>query len=188
VSGERPDHGFNYIVPRPLIFGVSPTGGNVGTAVTITGQGFSQTVRVTFGGDSSTGSTAPPPTVSADGRRITTSVPTPPPSFTFNTEPCDGNGDGNPGGTRNIATAISVTVTDLGGTGCSVTLANAFTLNPQNTTCTGDTTEPVSFQCSDGADNDGDGFIDHSSVNPPGAPNGDPDPQCTSANDNTEGS
>ena len=106
-------------------------------------------------------------------------MPTPPPSFTFATEPCDGNGDGNPGGTRNIPTPVSVTVTDLGGTGCATTLANAFTLTPTNTTCTGDTTEPVSFQCSDGIDNDGDTLIDFG----PAATN---DPQCSSANDNSE--
>lgn len=169
--------GFNFIVPRPLIFGVNPTSGSIGTTVTISGQNFSNTVRVTFAGDSSTGASAQ--IVSSSSTSITVRVPTPPPSFEFATEPCDGNGDGNPGGTRNIPTPVGVTVTDLSGTGCATTLANAFTLNPTNTTCTGDTTEPVSFQCSDGIDNDGDTFIDFGA----GPTN---DPQCTSANDNSE--
>jgi hypothetical protein len=143
--------------------------------VTITGQDFPSAVRVTFGGDTSSGASAQ--ILSSSASSITVRVPTPPPGFTFNTEPCDGNGDGNPGGTRNVPTAISVTVTDLGGTGCSATLANAFTLTPPNTTCTGDTTEPTTFQCSDGIDNEAvpDGFIDFPA-----------DPQCTSATDNNE--
>jgi hypothetical protein len=174
--------GFNYVVPRPLIFSVSPTQGNIGTAVTITGQNFVSPLRVTFGGDTSSGSSAPNPVVSNNGTRITTSVPTPPPGFTFNTERCDGNGDGNAGGTRNIPTPLSVTVTDLGGTGCATTLANAFTLNPTNTTCTGDTTTPTTFQCSDGIDNDGDLLIDFGV----GPTNETPATGCSSSNDNTE--
>jgi hypothetical protein len=167
--------GFNFEVPRPLIFGVSPNQGSVGIGVTITGQGFPGTVRVTFGGDSATGAPTPPPTVSADGRRITTTVPTPPAGFVFNTEPCDGpDPDSNPGGTRDAPTPISVTVTDLGGTGCSTTLANAFVLNPQNTTCVGDTPLP---QCSDGVDNNDpeDALVDFPA-----------DPGCESADDPSE--
>lgn len=183
-AGAQAGLGFNYIVPRPLIFGVSPTSGSVGTTVTITGQNLGGTVRLTFGGDTTSGSSAT--VLTNNGSTITARVPTPPSGFTFNTQPCDGNGDGNAGGTQNVPTPISVTITDLTGTGCSTTLSNAFTLNPTNTTCTGDTTTPISFQCSDGVDNDADGFIDHSSVNPAGPPNGDPDPQCTSPTDNTE--
>ena len=169
--------GFNYVVPRPLIFGVSPTSGPIGTTVTISGQNFSSTLRVTFAGDSSSGSSAQ--ILSSSSTAISVRVPTPPPGFTFATEPCDGNGDGNAGGTRNIPTPVSVTVTDLAGTGCSTTLANAFTLTPTNTTCTGDTTTPTSFQCSDGVDNDADTFIDFGA----GPTN---DPQCSSATDNSE--
>lgn len=174
TTGTAPNLGFNYVVPRPLIFAVSPTSGNVGTNVTITGQGFTSTMRVTFGGDSTSGASAQ--ILSSSGTTITARVPTPPPSFTFNTEPCDGNGDGNPGGTRNIPTAISVTVTDLSGTGCATTLANAFTLNPSNTACTGDTTEAPPAQCSDGFDNDSDGDVDAA------------DAQCTGPTDNSEAS
>ena len=103
-------------------------------------------------------------------------MPTPAAGFTFNTEPCDGNGDGIAGGVRNIPTPISVTVRNLDGTGCVVTLSNAFTITPTNTTCTGDTSTPPppTVQCNDTFDNDGDGLID-------GA-----DPQCTGPTDNSE--
>ena len=79
-----------------------------------------------------------------------------------------------------------MTVTDLAGTGCSATLANAFLLTPSNFTCRDDNSIPPTFLCSDGIDNDSDGFIDHVSVNPVGGANGDPDPQCSSATDNSE--
>ena len=68
---------------------------------------------------------------------------------------------------------------NLDGTGCVVTLSNAFTLNPLNTTCTGDTSTPPPpppVQCTDGFDNDGDTFIDED------------DPLCTSPTDNSEAS
>jgi hypothetical protein len=101
-------------------------------------------------------------------------VPNAPSSFSFATEPCDGNGDGIPGGTRNIPTPIDITVHNTA-SGCSGTITNAFTLTPPNATCTGDTSvPPILPQCSDGADNDGDTFIDAL------------DPQCTSPTDNDE--
>ena len=172
-TATAPGLSFNYTVPRPLIFGVSPNSGSVGANVTITGSSFPSPLRVTFGGDSSTGASASINSSSATS--ISVRVPTPPASFTFNTEPCDGNGDGNAGGTRNIPTAIGVTVTDLSGTGCATTLANAFSLNPPNVTCTGDTTTPPTPACADGIDNDGDTLVDFPQ-----------DPGCTSANDTTE--
>lgn len=167
--------GFNYVVPRPVIFGVNPISGGIGTQVTISGQNFSSTMRVTFAGDSSTGSSAQ--IISSTSTSIVVRVPTPPPGFTFATEPCDGNGDGNAGGTRNIPTPVGVTVTDLAGAGCATTLANAFTLTPTNTTCTGDTTTvPPATECSDGVNNnDNDALIDFPA-----------DPDCTSANDDSE--
>jgi hypothetical protein len=168
--------GFNYTVPRPLIFSLNPVSGSVNTVVTITGANFPTQARVTFGGDTLTGASAQ--INSNTPSTLVVRVPTPPPSFTFNTEPCDGNGDGNAGGTRNIPTAIGVTVTDLGGTGCATTLANAFTLNPTNTTCTGDTTEPPppDPECSDGVNNnDNDVLIDFPA-----------DPDCTSPTDTSE--
>ena len=176
--------GFNYVVPRPLIFGVNPNTGPVGTQVTISGQDFplpsggQNLVQVTFGGGSTTGSSATIVGNNTD-RTIVVRVPTPPPSFTYTTQSCDDNGDGTLG-TRTLPTAISVTVTDLSGTGCSTTLSNAFTLpSPNNNACVGDVGPPLTFQCSDGIDNDLDGKIDFG----PAATN---DPQCTSANDNSE--
>jgi hypothetical protein len=168
--------GFNYIVPLPLIFGVSPQSGSVGSNVTLSGQNFSANVQVLFG-DPTNGASAP--IVSKSATALTVRVPTPATGFTFATEPCDGNGDGIAGGTRSIATPISVTVRNLDGTGCVVTLSNAFTVNPLNTACTGDTSTPPPpppVQCTDGFDNDGDTFIDED------------DPQCTSPTDNSEAS
>ena len=170
--------GFIYIVPRPIVTGINPASGNPGTTTaTITGQGFSSNVQVLFG-DSTNGAAAQ--ILSNNGSSISIRVPSVPPGFTFNTQPCDGNGDGNPGGTQAIPTPISVTVRNLDGPGCSGTLSNAFTLNPPSTTCTGDTTTPTTFQCSDGVDNDGDGRIDFN-ANPAVG-----DPQCTGPTDNSE--
>jgi len=167
--------GFNYIVPLPQIFGINPTSGSPGTAAVITGQNFATHVQVLFG-DASTGSSAT--IVSSTSSSINIRVPNAPQGFTFNTEPCDGNGDGIPNGTRNIATSISVSVRNLDGTGCAVTLSNSFLLSPPNSTCTGDNSAPppATPACSDGVDNDLDGKIDLA------------DPQCSSASDNDEGS
>jgi hypothetical protein len=169
---------FQYLVPRPQIFGINPTSGNPGNNATITGTNFAANVQVLFG-DAANGSSAP--INSNNATTISVRVPQAPAGFTFNTEPCDGNGDGIPGGTRNAPTAISVTVRNLDGTGCSVTLPNAYLLNPPNTTCTGDTSAPppTTAQCNDGIDNDGDGRIDFGA----GPTN---DPQCTSLDDNSE--
>ncbi|MEA2563322.1 MAG: large repetitive protein [Acidobacteriota bacterium] len=168
--------GFNYVVPLPLLFGVSPQSGIIGSNVTLSGQSFSTNIQVLFG-DPTNGSAAS--IVSKSSTAITVRVPTPPQGFVFATEPCDGNGDGIAGGERNIPTPISVTVRNLDGTGCLVTLSNAFTISPQNSTCTGDTSTPPpppTVQCTDGFDNDGDTFID-------GA-----DPQCTGPTDDSEAS
>jgi hypothetical protein len=138
VEGGASVGGVNYTYigpPNPRIFGVTPTQGSVGSTVTILGDGFQAPVRVLFGGVD--GSTAT--VTSVTPTTITAIVPTAPPGFQFDTEPCDGDGDGNPGGTRLIPTRISITVINID-SGCQVTLANAYTLNPPNTTCTGDTT------------------------------------------------
>lgn len=176
---DAPELGFQYTVPLPQIFGINPSSGNPGTTTaTITGTNFSSNVQVLFG-DATNGAAAQ--VLSTSPTSISIRVPNPPTGFTFNTEPCDGNGDGNPGGTRNVATPISVTVRNLDGTNCVTTLSNVFTLNPPNTTCTGDTTTPPPApQCSDGIDNDGDGRIDFN-ANPALG-----DPQCTSPADNSE--
>lgn len=157
--------------PNPRIFGVSPSQGNVGSTITISGDGFDAPVRVLFGGaDGSSGTVN-----SVTPTSISVVVPTPPPGFTFDTEACDGNGDGIPGGVRNIPTRISLTVTNLD-TGCTGSLSNAFTVNPLDTTCRNDqSSPPAAPQCSDGIDNDGDTFIDFPA-----------DPQCTSTTDNNE--
>jgi hypothetical protein len=173
-TGSAPGLSFNYLVPLPLIFGVSPTSGAVGATITISGRSFAPNVQVVFG-DPASGSSAS--IVSVSSTAIVVRVPTPPSTFVFATEPCDGNGDGIAGGTRNIPTPISVTVRNLDGTGCVATLTNAFTLSPQNVTCTGDTSTPpppATVQCNDGFDNDGDTLIDAA------------DPQCTGPTDNSE--
>ena len=175
-NGDTANIGFNYIVPLPLLFGVSPQAGNIGANVTLSGQNFASNVQVLFG-DPANGASAS--IVSKSSTAITVRVPTPASGFTFSTEPCDGNGDGIAGGTRSIPTPISVTVRNLDGTGCVATLSNAFTISPTSTTCTGDTSTPPpppTVQCTDGFDNDGDTFIDEL------------DPQCTGPTDNSEGS
>jgi hypothetical protein len=165
---------FNYLVPLPQIFSVSPTSGNPGATVTISGQNFATNVQVLFG-DPTSGSSAQ--VLSGSSTSLSVRVPNAPQGFTFITEPCDGNGDGIPNGERLAPTPISVTVRNLDGTGCVSTLTNAFTLNPPNTTCTGDTSTPPPppvTQCNDGFDNDGDTLIDAA------------DPQCTGPADNSE--
>ncbi|MGH9285702.1 MAG: IPT/TIG domain-containing protein, partial [Acidimicrobiales bacterium] len=169
---------FQFTVPIPRIFGLSPTSGNVGSNTTITGVNFAANVQVLFGGAEG----AAAQILSQSSTSITVRVPTPPQSFVFATEPCDGNGDGIAGGTRNIPTPITVVVRNLDSAGCVATLSNAYTLNPQNTTCTGDTSTPPpppAPQCNDGIDNDGDGLIDFG----PAPTN---DPGCTSLTDTTE--
>jgi hypothetical protein len=126
-------------IPLPHMFGISPSIGNVGASATISGQNFASYVQVLFG-DAMTGSSA---TIQASSSTsIALRVPVSPHGFAFTTEPCDGNGDGIPGGTRLIPTPISVNVRNLDGTGCVTTLDNAFTLNPPDTTCTGDNSTP----------------------------------------------
>jgi len=162
--------GFNFLVPLPQILGISPAGGSSGSSTTITGRNFSTDVRVIFG-DPVNGSSAAVGAHSSTS--ITVTVPPAPQGFTFNTEPCDSNGDGIPAGTRPTATTISVTVRNLDVAACTTTLTNGFLLNPPNNTCTGDTS---TTQCTDGIDNDGDGLIDAA------------DPQCTGPSDNSESS
>ncbi len=171
-DGDSQPIGFNYVVPIPLIFGISPNSGPTNTAATITGQNFATNVQVLFGGSSGSAATV----VSHTGTSINVKVPPAPPGFVFNTEACDGNGDGIAGGTRPIPTPASISVINLDGTGCTGTLSNAFTLTPSSNACTGDSSvPPVLPQCSDGVDNDADTFVDFPL-----------DPQCSSASDNNE--
>lgn len=173
-DGDEADLGFNFIIPLPQIFGISPSSGSPGATVTISGQNFATNVQVLFG-DPTNGSSAQ--ILSNSSTAISVRVPSAPQGFSFITEPCDGNGDGIPGGTRLTPTPITVTVRNLDGTDCVSTLTNAFLLNPPNTTCTGDTSTPPpppTVQCNDGFDNDGDTLIDAA------------DPQCTGPTDNSE--
>jgi hypothetical protein len=162
-----------------VIIGVNPNVRAVGQNTTVGGQNFpaADNVRVAFGGSGGTGGSSAP-IVSASASQITVTVPAPPPGFTFNTEACDGNGDNIPGGTRQVATPMDVSVTNLT-TGCFAVLPNGLTLEPTSTACTGDTSEPPpppTVQCNDGFDNDGDTLIDAA------------DPQCTGPTDNSESS
>ncbi len=175
-DGAEADLGFNFILPLPQIFGISPSSGSPGATVTISGQNFAPNVQVLFG-DPTNGSSAQ--ILSTSSTAISVRVPSAPQGFSFITEPCDGNGDGIPGGTRLTPTPITVTVRNLDGSGCVSTLTNAFLLNPPNTTCTGDTSTPPpppTVQCNDGFDNDGDTLIDAA------------DPQCTGPTDTSESS
>jgi PKD repeat protein len=144
-TGDHFDTGpvFRYRVLKPLIANISPTSGSPGTPITINGSGFFVAspppgVRVVFGG--SGGSTA---SVSSNtSTQIKATVPSAPAGFSFDTEPCDSNGDGEANGTRLIPTAIDVMVINLDGSTCSDTFTNGFLLTPPNTTCTGDTSTP----------------------------------------------
>jgi hypothetical protein len=163
-----PDFGFQ--VPRPVVTGVTPVSGtgSGGTAVVVSGSGFDEPVRVQFGDNSAT-------VVSVNPAGTSISVLTP--SFAdFDTQACDDDGDGQQG-ERFVPTSVDVTVINLG-TGCEDTLEGGFTYNPADVSCRGDAA-PVTPQCSDGLDNDGDTFIDF-------GPNPTNDPQCTSATDNDE--
>ena len=82
---------FSYIVPLPQIFGISPSSGITGSQATISGVNFAANVQVLFG-DATSGAAAS--VLSTSGSSIRVTVPTPPPSFVFTTEPCDTNGDG----------------------------------------------------------------------------------------------
>lgn len=177
--------GFDYeLPPAPQALTVNPVSGGTGEQTTISGRNLptGSNAQVLFGG--ANGSVAP--IVSATPTAITVNVPLPPAGFTFNTRACDGDGDGNPGGTQNADTPISVTVRNLE-TGCVSTLTNVFALEPPGANpCTGDDTASEgegggggTTQCSDGVDNDGDGRIDF-------GPLPTSDPQCDSAADNSE--
>ncbi len=127
--------GFNFQLPLPVITGINPTSGGIGSTITIQGRDFSpQNVGVTFG-TGTNGSSAH--VASSSTGAITVVVPTPPQGFTFNTQPCGSNGSG----TQNVATPITIQVRDLS-TGCSTTFTNGFLLAPTDTTCNGQTVPP----------------------------------------------
>jgi PKD repeat protein len=124
--------GFNFSVPLPQISSVNPTGGGVGSTVTINGSGFStlpNNVQVLFG-DATSGSTAPNVHVVND-TTITATVPNPPSGFSFATQACT---QGNLTGTQSIPTVISINVQNLDTT-CLATLRNGFLLSPSDGSC-----------------------------------------------------
>jgi len=127
---------FSYLVPLPVITGISPNAGSSGVPATISGQNFStRGVQVLFG-DASTGSSATITSVAASGQSIGIIVPPAPPGFSFTTQACTLDPGPPPvAGTQNIPTPISVTVRNLDGTGCVATLSNAFLLSPSDNAC-----------------------------------------------------
>jgi hypothetical protein len=180
ATASAPNLTFSYLVPLPVITGVNPNGGNAGlstgSTTTISGHNFGNSEQVLFG-DPTNGNSAQVNSITHGVTdTINVTVPSAPPGFTFNTVQCDDNGD-NIFGTKQVATPLSVTVRNLDGTGCFVTLSNAVTLAPPSTTCNEPPVVPPAPQCSDGLDNDGDGQTDFPA-----------DPQCASANDNSESS
>ncbi|HEY2295141.1 MAG TPA: IPT/TIG domain-containing protein [Thermoanaerobaculia bacterium] len=140
-DGAVANIGFNFQLPTPIISGISPngfpTGVNVNDSVTIQGHDFGlpQNMGVTFGSGSS-GSSAQ--VNSGSPTTLNVNVPTPPQGFTFNTQPC-GNG-----GTKDVPTPITVTVTDLS-TGCSSAFTNGLLLAPTDVNCRNSTLPTASF-------------------------------------------
>ncbi len=165
---------FRYRAFMPTIFGVSPPSGPgaVSTARTISGTAFEEPVRVLFG-EAAAGITA----TSTSSISVTT------PLFSsFDEEACDDDGDGTQG-MRFVNTAVDVQVTNLL-TECEDTVTGGYTFTPSDLSCRGDAgppDPPATPECSDGIDNDGDGFVDHISINP-----FNPDPECAGPNDDDE--
>lgn len=118
--------GWIYRVFPPTIFNISPTSAREGDTVTITGAGFETPVRVLFGDQAGS-------VTSATGNQITVVAP---PFNGFDTEACDDNADGTEG-VRDIPTQVDVTVINLITT-CDDPFPNSFTYIPTDTTCRGD--------------------------------------------------
>lgn len=137
VSGSA-DLTFTYIVPTPLISGISPTSGpqNGNTQVTISGSDFAAPARVTFG---IAGAEFTATSVSVSGGQVTARTPSVPDTV-FPEADCTATVDDGMGGTTQVAgkryldVVADVTVLHQG-TGCSDTLPSAFTYRPSNATC-----------------------------------------------------
>jgi hypothetical protein len=172
-TGDGDDSGsslFRFVVPKPVISNLSPNTGPEagGTTVTITGFNFEDQSRVVFGDQAASIVSTAPGQIVVRAPRFT---------GTFPTQPCDDNGDGTQG-QRFQPTSVDVKVISLGST-CEDNFQRGYTYTPADTSCRNDNApapdpEP---QCSDGVDNDADTLIDFPA-----------DPQCTAADDNTEGS
>ncbi len=165
---------FTYHAFMPTIFGVTPPSGPgaIPSARTVNGANFEEPVRVVFG-DAAAGVNA----TSVSSISVTTPV------FTaFDEESCDDDGDGTQG-MRFVNTSVDVTVTNLL-TECEDMVTGGYSYSPSDISCRGDAgppPPPALPECSDGIDNDGDGLVDHETINPIN-----PDPECAGPNDNDE--
>jgi hypothetical protein len=105
---------FTYVVPDPVITGVSPGAGGGGTSVTITGVNLPSTLadaEVKFGGQSAL-------VTSASSTSLTVVAPT----SSAAAPACTG---ANPAGTLQTVATVDVSVTDRSTT-CSFTASGAF--------------------------------------------------------------
>ncbi len=105
---------FTYVVPTPVITGVSPGIGVGGTVVTISGVNLPATLaeaEVSFGSQSALVTAASPTSITAQAPTSTAAAPA-----------CTG---GNPAGTPQVAATVDVKVTDRTTT-CSFTISAAF--------------------------------------------------------------
>jgi PKD repeat protein len=127
------------IVEKPVLFieSVSPSSGSEGggTRIRISGTGFTSPARVTVGGVNATVDA-----VGAKGDFIRAFTgPVFDPKTFFGTEGCDTDGDGTLDGQRFLPKTVEVTVIL---TDASVTLANAFTYSPRDSSCRDVTPDP----------------------------------------------
>lgn len=122
-ASDDADFSFNYLVPLPRVFGVSPAGGGVGTTLTITGVNFAPNVQVQLG-DPLTGTSAQ--VLYVNPTTVVARVPTPTADFAFHQLPCGTQGR------MDAPTPISITVRNLDGPGCFVTFTNGFLLKPSD--------------------------------------------------------
>ncbi|MDY7093543.1 MAG: IPT/TIG domain-containing protein [Acidobacteriota bacterium] len=118
--------GWIYRVFPPTIFNINPSSAREGDSVTISGNGFETPVRVLFGDQAGS-------VTSASGSQVTVIAP---PFNDFETESCDDNADGTDG-VRDIPTQVGVTIINLITT-CEDEFPNSFTYLPTDTTCRGD--------------------------------------------------
>jgi hypothetical protein len=153
-----------------VITEVTPTFGDEdgGFLVTISGQNFTDPVRVSFEGPEGSATV----TGDADADEVTLTAP----DFTgkLEEEDCNENGDEQVG-RRFLPTTVDIVVSNPV-TGCADTFPDAFTFRPDDTSCRGDIAPgpPPETECTDGFDNDGDTLIDEA------------DPQCTGPEDDNE--
>jgi hypothetical protein len=155
-----------------VITAVTPTSGDEdgGFPVTISGQNFTDPVRVSFEGPEGSA------TVTGDANPAGAAVTVTAPNFTgkLEEEDCNDNGDAQEG-RRFLPTTVDIVLSNPV-TGCSDTFPDAFTFLPDDSSCRGDIAPvpPPETECTDGFDNDDDTFIDEA------------DPGCTGPGDDDE--